>query len=279
MPKKIESYCMSKFQGISITGKNCALKCKHCNHHYLNSMIPATTTEKLLEICKNLDKRGANGILLSGGCNENGELDFKRFFKSIERIKNETNLTINAHTGLISKEDALNLGNVGVDVASVDVVGNNDTIKEVYGINKTTKNYEKTLRALSDCKIPSIVPHICVGLHFGEIKGEFKAFEMIKRNLSNPSKIVLLIFIPTKGTEMEKIETVNPSDFSKIVKSAKKMFNVPIQLGCMRPRNREYEISAIKAGIDGIANPSKNIIKWSKDNNYEIKNNDVCCAV
>ena len=57
MSKTLEIYCMKKFPQISITGKLCALNCKHCKAHYLKSMITATTPEKFVKICKELDKK------------------------------------------------------------------------------------------------------------------------------------------------------------------------------------------------------------------------------
>lgn len=279
MKNNLDTYCMNRFPQISITGERCALNCKHCNRHYLRGMTSATSPERLIEICKEFDKKGVNGILLSGGCNRNGEIQFNGFFKAIEKIKKKTNLIINAHTGLINKENAINLGKAGVDVVSVDIVGSDETIKEVYGINKTTLDFEKTLEALSNSKISSIVPHICIGLHFGELRGELNALKMIKKNLPNLSKIVLIVLIPTKGTEMEKINFVPLSDIEKVIIEAKKLFSIPILLGCMRPRTREIEKVVVKAGIDGIANPSKNILKWAEQNGFEIKNKEACCAV
>ena len=40
-----------KYPAISITGNECALKCDHCQGKILDSMVQASTPEKLVEQC------------------------------------------------------------------------------------------------------------------------------------------------------------------------------------------------------------------------------------
>src|SRR3972149_11030564 len=54
------------FTPISLTGTRCALKCKHCNSHYLRHMLDGSNN-KLFSHAIDLANKGANGILLSGG--------------------------------------------------------------------------------------------------------------------------------------------------------------------------------------------------------------------
>ncbi|MFX0132564.1 MAG: hypothetical protein ACFFDN_02840, partial [Candidatus Hodarchaeota archaeon] len=136
--KIIKSYVPgNNFPAISITGSQCFLNCKHCNKHYLELMINADTPEKLIAICQKLEENGAIGCLISGGFNENFALPFEPFLSALKYIKRNTDLVLNVHTGLISKQMAEKIGKTGIDIVSFDIVGDVKTIKQVYGIDKT----------------------------------------------------------------------------------------------------------------------------------------------
>ena len=63
-----------KYPAISITGSQCALSCDHCQGKILEGMISAGTSGPLIEKCIDLANRGAQGVLISGGCDEEGRL-------------------------------------------------------------------------------------------------------------------------------------------------------------------------------------------------------------
>ena len=56
------------FPTISVTGKGCALNCRHCGGQVLETMYPVASSEELFNLCAKLKKEGALGCLLSGGC-------------------------------------------------------------------------------------------------------------------------------------------------------------------------------------------------------------------
>lgn len=276
--KLLRSYFPGKsFPSVSVTGKHCSLHCKHCDGYYLKNMISADNPDKLIKMSEEFEAKGKEGFLLSGGCIIDGYIPLKHFYKAIEQIKKETNLKINAHLGLIKKNHAEELANLGIDVVSVDVVGSTQTIRQIYGLKKTTKDYENMLLALDQVGI-KIVPHICAGLHFGNLKGEFLALEMIKK--IKPKAIVITSLMPAKNTCMQNIR-VDDINIITVIKKAKKDFShLPIMLGCMRFRkNKNLEIDAIHAGIDGIAVPSTHTIEQAKDEGYMIKKIETCCAI
>ncbi|RLI04258.1 hypothetical protein DRO26_04940, partial [Candidatus Bathyarchaeota archaeon] len=67
--KKINFYYTSNFfPPISVTGKKCFLNCLHCQHKLLDMMISVKTPEEFVKKCIQLEKNGAKGILVSGGC-------------------------------------------------------------------------------------------------------------------------------------------------------------------------------------------------------------------
>jgi uncharacterized radical SAM superfamily protein len=283
--KNFESvlYCFypgNQFPAISITGSQCALHCKHCNKHYLSLMIPAERPEKLWEICKSLEATGKIGCLISGGYNEKAMLPFEQFIPVIKRIKDKTKLVLNVHTGLVTREIALQLGEAGVDIVSFDIVGDEKTIQEMYGLKKSPEDYLQSLEFLRDSKVRYIVPHICIGLNQGRLAGEVRALNLIRE--INPDLIVLLGLIPTKNTPIQNQPPPNPKEIAKIIATARLLFpTIPLSLGCMRPgrlvRN-EIDKLAIQAGINRIEIPTQRAIQYAIKKGLQIQKHSSCCA-
>ncbi len=284
MDKIFRSYHVwPKFPSISMSGDSCALYCKHCNHTYLNDMQSLTKPEKFLETCRQLANNGTVGFLLSGGCNKNGRmLNLRKLLPVIKQIKRETDLIIKLHAGFVDTTLAEDIVSAGIDIASVEVVGSNETIKEIFDFNASTNSYVNTLQNLESAGMPYIVPHICIGLHYGEINGEFKALKIIKESC-NPSLLVMIVFRPTKGTVLENCKMPSISDISTVVKKAKEMFPYKdISLGCIRPRARcreEIELAALQAGVTRMEIPSENTLKAAEDMGYTIRTINACCAL
>lgn len=274
------SYPHPRFPTISITGKACALNCKHCGRHYLRSMLPCPSPSVLYRTCSNLAANGARGVLLSGGYNREGYVPFEPFLDAIERIKRETGLFLNLHTGLTPPPLARELGKAGVDMASVDLIGADETIEYVLGLQRTTEDYERTLKTLSK-SIPRVVPHICIGIHGGEVKGEFKALEMAAT--TNVAALVFLVLIPTPGTAFEDVEAPAPPVVGEFIAKARIKFpEIPLALGCMRPKSKgriETELQALRSGIDRIEIPSAETIRTARKMGLEVRRLDACCAV
>jgi hypothetical protein len=276
-------YVWPRFPSISMSGNVCMLSCKHCNKVYLNDMQSLTKPEQLLKLCKKLDNNGGVGLLLSGGCNKQGEmLNLRRFLPTIKKIKEETNLIVKLHTGLVDEELAKSIADAGVDIASMECIGSNETIKEVFGLNAAIETYANTFRNLQDAEVKHIVPHICIGLHKGKIIGEYKALQIIKETC-NPSVIVFIVLRPTPGTKYKNIHPPKPDEIKKIISKAKKIFpNVELSLGCMRPRNnyrKDLEIAALEAGVTRMEIPLEATIIKAKSIGYKIKRIDACCAL
>jgi len=243
------------FTPISLTGTQCSLKCKHCDSHYLQHMLDGSD-DKLYPEALFLERKGACGILLSGGSAADGSVPTYLQEENILRIKKETNLKISAHTGIIDRLQAKILSNY-LDMALFDVIGDDETIHDILGFEASAKDYENTLEYLTCAGIP-IAPHIIVGLHNGELKGEFKALEMVRK--FKPEVVVIVVFIPTKGTELEGIKPPKIEDVVKVITKAREMFDVPLSLSCVRPGGRYrslLDIHAILSGINRIAVPSR----------------------
>ncbi|MDW8023648.1 MAG: radical SAM protein [Nitrososphaerota archaeon] len=274
-------FCSSSkdFLTISVTGRGCALKCKHCGGRVLETMHAAVSPEKLYLLCSKLKSEGAEGCLISGGCLPDGSVPLDAFVDAIRRVKGELGLTVFAHVGIITFERAKRLKEAGVDAALIDVIGAEETIREVYRLNVSVKDYENSLEALSRAGL-SFVPHVVVGLHYGKLKGEMHALRMIAKY--SPSALVIIAFMPIRGTEMANVEPPKPADIAKTVAAARLMFpEKPIVLGCMRPKGKhraQTDPLALKAGADAIAFPAEEAIRYAEKQGYALRFSSFCCA-
>src|SRR3972149_5726614 len=260
----------TRFPTISVTGKGCALNCKHCEGKVLETMHPAKTPEKLFELGAKLKQNGALGCLVSGGCLPNGSVPLKQFIPVLEKIKHELGLTVIVHTGVVGTATADALKNAGVDTALLDIIGSNETIKEIYNLNVTVNDYANSLKALHEARL-NFVPHVIVGLHNGKLRGELSALKMIARY--KPSALVVIAFMPIRGTAMAEVKPPQPTDIAKVAATARLMFpETPLALGCMRPKGKhraETDILALKAGVNAIAFPSEEAIKYAENQGYK----------
>jgi lipoyl synthase len=276
---KYFSSSSSSFPTISITGTSCALKCKHCGGKVLETMHPALSPQELFELCTKLKQSGAQGCLISGGCLQDGSVPIEGFVKALAMIKQQLGLTVFVHTGIISLETAVSLKQAGVDAALIDVIGSSETIKKIYNLKFTLNDYADSIKALHEAQI-AFVPHVIVGLNEGKLDGELEALKMIEQ--FKPSAIVIIAFMPIHGTAMAKTPPPRPTDIAKVTLVARLMFpDTPLILGCMRPKGvarGETDVLALKAGVDAVAFPSADAIKYVQNNVFQISFSSYCCA-
>lgn len=265
------------FTPISLTGAACAQKCKHCNSYYLRHMIDGSAGKLYSRACHLAEKR-AQGILLSGGSDADGSVPICTKADEIRKLKRDTKLKISAHTGIVDGSQARLLSE-HLDMALVDVLGDDETIHDIIGIDAGVADYEDTLRHLSSSGIP-LAPHIIVGLHNGRLKGEFKALEIVKK--FNPKVVVIVVFIPTKRTVLENAAPPKIEDVVKVITKAREMFDAPLSLSCVRPGGKYrslLDMYAVLSGIDRIAMPSRSAYTTCRElglNIIEIPK--MCCS-
>jgi uncharacterized radical SAM superfamily protein len=268
---------MEPFTPVSMTGTHCSLKCKHCDSYYLSHMLDGSNG-RLHSFAHRLASNGANGILLSGGSSIDGSVPTYLHVNDIQKIKQDTNLLISAHTGIVKRGQAEILSKY-LDMALVDVIGDNETIHDILGLSASVQDYENTLFHLSSFGI-RIAPHIIVGLHKGELKGELRALDVLRK--FHPDVIVIVIFIPTKGTPSDMAAPPKIEDVVKVITKAREMFDVPLSLSCVRPGGRYRSILdkyAILSGIDRMAVPSRSAYRTGQElglNIIEVPK--MCCS-
>jgi uncharacterized radical SAM superfamily protein len=269
----------TSFPTVSVTGTACALNCKHCGGKVLETMRPATTPATLFALAQKLKQNGALGCLVSGGCLPDGSVPLKPFIPTIKKIKHELGLTIFVHTGIINPDTATALKRAGVDAALIDVIGSDETIKKIGNPNVTVKDYATSLNALQKAGL-NLVPHVIVGLDDGKLKGELYALKMIAS--AKPSAVVVIAFMPIRGTAMAKVKPPTPADIAKVTATARLMFPcTPLVLGCVRPKGRhraETDVLALKAGVDAVAFPSEEAVEYAEEQGYALSFSSYCCA-
>jgi len=272
-----------KFPAISITGSECALNCEHCNKKYLKGMKQIIENRDLEQFLINLYNENGIGALISGGSDLDGSVPLLDFLDTIKKVKKETNLIINAHTGLLKEETARKLAEANVDIVSFDITMDEDVIRNIYHLDIELDEYKRAIGLLQKYNL-SIVPHICVGLYYGKLHKELESIKFIKDTLLNPTLIVIIVLTPPKNSSID-FETPQPETIAKIIALIRFIFpHTEVSLGCMRPRGNiklELEKYALKAGITRIEIPSKDTIKWLRKQNSEIqfKFFSACCAI
>jgi uncharacterized radical SAM superfamily protein len=278
---KIDCFCSSPaaFPSISVTGSFCALKCKHCGGKVLNTMMSALTPQQLIEVCSDVKRKGGIGCLISGGCLPDGSVPLDKFVDAIAEVKRKLGLTVVVHTGVVDLCMAKRLKDAGVDAALIDIIGSDETIKEIYQLNVRVSDYEKSLSALQQSGIP-FVPHVLVGLHYGKLRGESQALQMIAKH--SPSAVIVIALMPIRGTVMQKVQPPSPEDIARVLVAARFMLpKTPLVLGCMRPKGRhraETDMLAVKAGVNAIAFPDEKAVKLAESFGFETVFSSLCCS-
>lgn len=269
-----------KYHAVSITSGKCFLNCEHCKGLLLKSMPQANSPQALLRYALEAQQRGDTGLLLTGACDGSGFLPWRIFADTIFEIKSRTKLKVSIHPGQLDIQTANILKKAGVDQALVDVIGSDRTARDVYHLKAGIVPIINTMKALSDVGL-EIVPHVLVGLHYGEIVGEYEALGIIK---SYPvRKYVVVVLNPLKQTPMERATPPPPEEVGKIlIKARLEMPQALASLGCARPRGKYRElvdVISVKAGVNSIALASDKAVELAESMGLEVRYDSSCCSV
>jgi lipoyl synthase len=254
----LEGCGKNSFPAFSVTAAGCALMCEHCQAKILEPMIPATSPAMLERKVRDMiATQDLQGFLLSGGSTRRNEIRYERYYPVIERLKREhPQLKIAVHSALLDAPRARSMAAAGVDTAMMDVIGSQDTIREVYHLERPVADFESTLAALCATAM-EVVPHIVIGLHYGRILGEPAALDIVSRHRIH--SLVLVVIMPFYA-KAGAFATPGTSDVGRIFLEARR--RIPgrqVLLGCARPpgmHRRVTDAYAVMAGLDGIAFPA-----------------------
>ena len=257
------------------------MDCDHCQAKILEPMIPATKPEMLDRKVRDLIMmQDLKGFLLSGGSNKRNEIKYERYYPVIEQLKKDfPDLKIAIHTALTDEDGAKRMEAAGVDTAMMDVIGAQETINQVYHLDRSVDDFEATLAALTATSM-NISPHIVIGLHYGRLLGEANALDIVSRY---PVEALVLVVIMPFYAKPGTFETPKTSDVGEIFFEARaRLGDRQLLLGCARPPGMHKRITdayAIMAGIDGIAFPADGSVAVANAIGRPVHQEHACCSI
>jgi uncharacterized radical SAM superfamily protein len=269
-----------QFLPISVTGDACALGCDHCQAKVLAGMVSVKAGEDLFDLARRLHDQGSRGLLVSGGSTRTGGVPLIPHLRHVPRIREELGMKIIVHSGVVSPALAEGLAASGVDGVMLDIIGADETIREVYHLDLTVADFERSLDLLAGHGL-RIIPHIVLGLHYGRFLGEHRALEMIARY--PVSTLVLVVLVPLVGTPMAHLPPPPIDDVVDFFGAARlAMATTKVNLGCARPLGEMKEIldrAAIDHGLNGIAYPADGAIEYARSRGLDPRLYEYCCSL
>jgi uncharacterized radical SAM superfamily protein len=270
----------NRFLPISVTGTACALQCDHCKTKVLEGMITVTKETDLFETARQLKVKGTEGILVSGGNTRKGGVPLMPHVASMRRVRDDLGMRVIVHSGVVSPQVASALAQAGVDGVMLDIIGADETIRDVYHLDLTVADFEQAL-ALLAAEGLRIIPHIVLGLHYGRFLGEWKALEMIQRY--PVSTLILVVLTPLIGTPMAHLSPPPLEDVTAFFETARlAMPGTRVNLGCGRPMGQmkvAMDMAAIDHGLNGIAYPAEGMVAYARQRGLEPSFYEYCCSL
>lgn len=269
-----------RFLPISVTGSACALSCDHCKTKVLDGMISVRAGEDLYALARRLRAQGSEGLLVSGGSTRTGEVPLLPHLRHVPRIRAELGMKVIVHSGVVSPKLAAGLAQAGVDGVMLDVIGADETLRDVYHLDLTVADMERSLRLLSAQGL-RIIPHVVLGLHYGRFLGEHRALDLLTRY--PVSTLILVVLTPLSGTPMAHIPPPPADQVAEFFGTARLAApTTPINLGCARPLGPvkvELDQSAIDLGLNGIAYPADGVIEYARSRGLTPRLFEYCCSL
>jgi len=250
---------------LSLTGSVCALDCAHCGGIYLRRMKPIWEAQPDRSV----------SCLISGGCDATGRVPVLAHGDRVRAWRQGRRM--NWHVGLISEAEMAKIADL-VDVVSFDFVGDDDTIHEVYGLDRSVEDWVRTYAMLR--RYADTVPHVTIGLRGGRLGHEQAAFRLLEEQ--GVDRLVLLVFVPTPGTRYADREPPTPEAAAELIAEARVCFpTADLTLGCMRPhgayRDRLDEL-AVRAGVNGVVSPSRRAQRAARELGLVPRTRRECCV-
>lgn len=269
-----------RFLPVSVTGSACALSCDHCQAKVLDGMISVRAEEDLFALAARLKASGSEGLLVSGGSTRTGGVPLLPHLGHIPRIRDELGMKVIVHSGVVDVRLAAALADAGVDGVMLDIIGANETIRDVYHLDLTIDDFDRSLGLLARSEL-RIIPHIVLGLHYGSFLGESRALEMVA---GHPvSTLILVVLVPLVGTPMAHLPPPPLEDVVDFFATARlAMPDTKINLGCARPLGEmkvALDEAAIDHGLNGIAYPADGIIDYARSRGLEPRCYEYCCSL
>jgi uncharacterized radical SAM superfamily protein len=278
---ELEGCGKNSFPAFSITAGECGLNCDHCQKKILEPMIPATKPAILdAKVRELIENQALSGFLLSGGSNRRNEIPYGRYMPVIERLKHDfPQLKVAVHTALLDAARAREMESAGVDTVMLDVIGAQETIEQVYKLRRPVEDFEATLAALCATSM-EVTPHIVIGLHYGQIRGEANALDMVSR--FDVNALVLVVIMPFYAKPGTFVTPATSAVGRIFLEARERLPDKQVLLGCARPpgmHKRVTDAYAIMAGLDGIAFPADGAVAVAHTIGRPFEQAHSCCSI
>ena len=245
-------------------------------------MLPATSPEMLdRKVRELIETQGLQGFLLSGGSNRRNEIRYERFYPVVERLKRDhPGLRIAIHTALTDLAGARAMEAAGVDTAMMDVIGADETIREVYHLDRPVADFEATLAALCTTSM-EVTPHIVIGLHYGRILGEAAALDIVSRHRGEQPGTGGRDAVLRASPAASSCPTPATSGGflprrARALRAATSCWAVPGRPGMHK---RVTDTYAVLAGLDGIAFPADGAVAVARAIGRPFEQQHACCSI
>lgn len=215
-----------------------------------------------------------NSLLISGGLDSKLRVPVAKFTDEFLRLK-KAGYRLNFHTGIINEDDNLEFLKFA-DAVSIDFIGDDEVIKEVYGAKATVNDYLRSIEVARKYLEPSV--HLTIGIQCGKISHEFKSLEILKE--LELKKLILNVFIPTAGTAYQNCFPPEFDDIRLIFQKARLYFPKLI-LGCMQPKGAYRKVLqrlAIDNEFDVIVKPVPDTYHYVEKKGNDSLYYQECCA-
>jgi hypothetical protein len=243
-------------------------------------MPSAQSPRELVDLCLRLRDAGMEGFLITGGSDARGRLPWSRFLDALAEVKRRTGLHLSVHSGMVDRQTAAALKQAGVDQANLDIVGAEETWREVIHLADGAALLDDSLDALHTAGL-EVVPHVVMGIHKGRIVGERRALEILRRY--PPKLLVWVALMPLPGTPMAGAAPPALEEAARLLGESRLLFpESEIALGCARPRGeygRALERMAIDAGVNRVALYAEESVDYARSLGVEAGFLQTCCSI
>ncbi len=264
-------------ESLSGSGSECSLNCAHCSGYYLEHMTSVGQLKGRLESQK--EGKDPKSWLVSGGCDAAGGVTLPSEHL-LAQLSERGHL--NFHVGLASSSQIAKASRFA-DSVCVDMIGSDETIREVMGLDRTVDDYLQVLDELIETLDVPVVPHVVIGLHAGKIVGEFDLLGQLAQR--EVKAVEFLILRPTPSTPFARLAPPSLNDVLEVFLSARqKLPEAHLGLGCMRPSGRYREAADLLAAacdFDVLVQPTARSRRVLLDESFDVQVywGDQCCAL